>query len=332
MNLQHRHLKALAACLAAAAFILPGLQFRASADDSDSRVLSIKPRIVAKGQTICLKDVVSNHQVLTDAEKELEVTETPVSNDETVTLVDLAFMLQKHPSMMSARLKGPKTIVLQRRADNSAVDKAKADLVKQIRSMAPWKDWEIDVMLSASDEAIISKAAPFAQLEILPSENRTMIGAVNLNVAFLDERGKTLMRSSLNPTILKKVNVVVLNSNGKQGQILGESILKKVPMWLGPENKDYVTELGDCVGRELARSMSTGDILKANDILNPVCARKGDIIWVECKSGGLMVKLAVMALEGGRQGDMIKVVNKSTQKMFSVVLASEKYGVYKIGG
>jgi len=334
MNYRRHSLKAAAAFIALIALLLlPVFQRSASAAEGDGmRVLTVKPRIVSKTASVHLRDVVANYQVLSDEEKEFEITEAPVSSDENLTIVDLAFMLQKYPSLMSARLKGPKTVVLQKIADNSAVEKAKSELVKQIRGMSPWKDWEIDVLLSNSDESLISKASPFSKLEILPSENKTMIGPVNLNVAFLDENGRQTMKGTLNPTILKKVNVVVLNSNGKQGQLLQESFLKKVPMWLGPENKDYISDFNDCVGRELARSMSTGEIMRASDILNPVCAKKGDIIWVECRSGSLMVKLAVTALDGGRQGDMIKVVNKSTQKIFTVELTGERYGVFRIGG
>ena len=301
------------------------------AQDDTKRVLSVKARIVTKSQVIKLKDIAVNYQMLTESEKELEVTEAPTASDETITIVDLAYMLQRHPELMNIRLKGPRNIILQKASDASAIEKAKADIVEQIKSMSPWKDWEIDVILSSSDENTISKAWPFSKVELLPSDNKTMIGAVNLNVAFIDNSGRQSSKSLLNPTILKKVEVVVLNANIRQGQVLAESSIKRVPMWLGPENKDFVTEIDDCIGRELAKSMSAGEIVRTNDILNPVCAKKGDMIWVECKSGSLMVKLAVTALEGGRQGDMIKVLNQPTQKSFSVQLTGEKQGLYRIG-
>ena len=319
---------ALLAALLGAGALAP---LQAQDDSSGKRVISVKPRIISKGSCIKLKDIAVNYQSLSEAEKELEVAEAPVNSDETVTLIDLAYMLQRHPELMNVRLKGPRSIVLQKASDSTAIDKAKADIVEQIKGMAPWKDWEIDVILSATDENAISKAWPFVKVELLPSENKTMIGAVNLNVAFVDSNGRQGSKCILSPTILKKVGVVVLNTNCKQGQLLMESSVKRIPMWLGPENKDYVTELDDCLGRELAKSMSAGEIIKANDILNPVCAKKGDMIWVECRSGFMTVRLAVTALEGGRQGDMIKVVNQPTQKTFSVQLTGEKQGLYRMG-
>jgi flagella basal body P-ring formation protein FlgA len=232
---------------------------------------------------------------------------------------------------MDLRLKGPRNIVLQKASDSAAVEKAKSEIVSQIKALAPWKDWDIDVMLSSSDENSISKAWPFNRVEVLPSENRTMTGPVNLNVAFIDAGGRTSSKCALNPTILRKVEVVVLNANCRQGQILSETMLKRVPMWLGPEGKDCMTDYNACVGRELARTMSTGDIVKANDILNPVCAKRGDMIWVECRDHGLSVKLAVTAMESGRQGDLIKVVNQPTQRTFLVLLVGERQALYKMG-
>lgn len=322
---------AIAAAIAALVGLCASVPLQAQEDASSKRVISVKPRIVAKGSVVKLRDVAVSCASLTEAEKELEVVEAPVNADENVSLVDLAYMLQRYPELMNLRLKGPRTVVLQKSSDSAVVDKAKADIVQQIKGMAPWKDWEIDVILSASDEAAISKAWPFSRVELLPSENKAMIGAVNLNVAFIDQNGRQSGKSILAPTILKKVGVVVLNSNCRQGQILGEGSIKKVPMWLGPENKDYVTDFEDCLGRELAKSMSAGDIVRSNDILSPVCAKKGDMIWVECRSGALTVRLAVTALEGGRQGDLIKVVNQPTQKVFSVQLTGEKQGLYRMG-
>ncbi len=321
----------IAAALAALLGLCASAPLQAQDDSSGKRVISVKSRVVAKGSCIRLKDIAVNGMALTEAERELEVIEAPTDSDQTIGIVDLAYMLQRYPELMNLRLKGPRTIILQKASDSSAIDKAKGDIVQQIKGMAPWKDWEIDVILSASDESSISKAWPFSKVELLPSENKTMIGSVNLNVAFVDANGRQSGKCILSPTILKKVGVVVLNSNCRQGQILGEGSVKKVPMWLGPENKDYVTELDECLGREIAKSMSAGEIVRSNDILNPVCAKKGDMVWVECRSGALSVRLAVTALEGGRQGDMIKVLNQPTQKTFSIQLTGEKQGYYRMG-
>lgn len=280
------------AMILAAAFALCASPLGLQADAA-KRVLSIKGRVMSKSPTVRMKDIVVNPQSLTESERELEVTEAPTKADETIGIVDLAYMLQKHPGLMDVSIKGPRNIVIQRVADSETVRKAKDDIVSHIKTIPPWKDWEIDVILSPSDESIVSKAAPFAKVEVLPSENKNMIGAVNLNIAFIGEDGRQLSKSSINPTILKKAQVLVMNANSRQGQILSSSDIKRIPMWLGPENRDYVTEESECVGRELAKALPMGEIIKSSDMLRPVCAKRGDIIWIECKSGPLSVKLAV---------------------------------------
>jgi flagella basal body P-ring formation protein FlgA len=305
------------------------LQALAQGDDS-SRVLSIKSRISSKEKVIRVKDIASNYQILSDAERELEVAETPVAADETITIIDLAYMLQRHSELMDLRLKGPRNIVLQKASDSAAVEKAKSEIVSQIKALAPWKDWDIDVMLSSSDENSISRPGPSTGRSPAFRE-QDHDGPRQPECRFHRRRRRTSSKCALNPTILRKVEVVVLNANCRQGQILSETMLKRVPMWLGPEGKDCMTDYNACVGRELARTMSTGDIVKANDILNPVCAKRGDMIWVECRDHGLSVKLAVTAMESGRQGDLIKVVNQPTQRTFLVLLVGERQALYKMG-
>lgn len=296
------------------------------------RVISIKSVVSSKTPEIRLKDLVTNKRVLTDVEQELVVMDTPKAKDESIGIVEIAYMLQKHPEMENVRIKGARNITVQKLVDTSMVDKAKRDIIEQIKKESPWKDWDIDVLLSLSDEAIVTKAAPFSKVEVLPSENRNMLGTVNLNIAFIDENGKQVGKSSINPTILKKVMVSVMNSNCKQGQILTQANIQLTPMWLGPEGRNYISNPEECIGRELAKSMAAGEIIRTTDVLNPVCAKKGDVISVECHSGALMVKISAVALDNGRQGENIRVMNQTSRKSFTVELIGEKTASMNAGG
>ncbi len=302
-----------------------------AADAGAERVLILKSRIVTKDTFIKLKDLASNPQILSDTEKELTVIETPTRKDETVNIVDIAYMLQKHPELADLNLRGPKTIVLQRFSGNEYIEKAKNDILASLRSTAPWNDWEIDLQLSPSDESSINRAGAFSKAKVLPSDNKTMVGLVTLNVAFFDEHEKQVYKSSLNPVIMRKTSVVVLSSSCKQGQILSENSLSKVSVWVGGDKKDYITDYDLCVGRELAKNMQAGDILQTSDIMNPICVKKGDMMWIECKSGPLTITIAGTAVEGGRLGEVIKVKNQSSQKIFPVELTGDKKGVYRSG-
>jgi len=111
---------------------------------------------------------------------------------------------------------------------------------------------------------------------------------------------------------------------------LRKNDIKKVPIWVGGDKKDYIADENHCIGKELAKNLSTGDIIRTNDLLSPVCAKRGDVLWVECRSGALSVRVAATAMENGRMGDVIKVKNNSSKKTFDAELVSEREAFCKI--
>jgi flagella basal body P-ring formation protein FlgA len=312
-------------------FIWGQLHFSSEAASKAKRIIDIKDRIVATGATVKLKDIVINQEMLSDKEKELEITETPDKIDRIISLINMAYLFQRHHELMDTRLRGPKNIVIQRRESSEYVNKAKKQILEYIRSHAPWKDWEVDMLFSSNDELLISKVGAFDRVEVFPYDNKRMVGTVGLRIVFYDDKKRENGKASINPVILRKVDVFVMNNNVKRGQIISKYNIKTVPIWIGEGKKDYVTAEKNCIGRELARNVNHGDIIRGSDLLNPVCAKKGDSVWVECLSGSLAVRLVVTALEDGREGDFIKVMNRASKSTFRVELTGEKQGKYKLG-
>ncbi|OGV54721.1 MAG: flagella basal body P-ring formation protein FlgA [Lentisphaerae bacterium GWF2_52_8] len=312
------------------ALVCGQLSLRANDGEEHARVVMIKPRIETRGSVVKMKDMLLNPDLLQEEEKELEIMDTPIRADKSLSLLELACLMQKHPQLHELSIRGPSSVVVQRGSNSEALDKAKQAIIAYLKENAPWKDWEVDVMFSPSDEHLISRVEPFKRVEVFPYDNKGMLGTVALSVAFFNEFDRQVSKQTISPVILKKVYVSVMNSQVKQGRVLNGSELKKVPMWLGADKRDYITDEKDCLGKELAKSMSPGDILKAGDLLNPVCAKQGETVWVECRSGALSVKLAVTAMEAGRKGDMVTVKNQSTQKTFKVEMIGERQAVYRI--
>lgn len=298
--------------------------------DEGTRILNIKECIIAKDDVIRLKDIVSNTGMLTEEERDYEITDTPKTSQTVLSIVDLAYLFQRHESLMNVRLRGPKNITLKRIKSTEYLEKARREILEFVKSNPPWKDWEIDMLLNSSDELSLSRAGAFESLEVKSYENKGMLGPVALSVTLLDNKKKQIEKLTVTPVILRKVDVIVINNNGKIGEKIKKEDLRKVPIWVGGDKKDYVMEENKCVGYELARNISSGDMLHSADILRPVCAKKGDLIWIECKSGALSVRMAATAMENGREGDSVKVMNNSSNKIFSVELTGEKEGVHRI--
>ncbi len=299
--------------------------------DAARRVLRLKSKVETQGKVIQLKDLVANNAVLTAEEAEYEIMKTPLESDVKMSLVDIAYIMQRYPSLMSVKIKGEPLVVFKHVGDMHVLDQAKKLMHRYLKSNQPWKDWDIDVVFNANDEALISRVGAFSRMEAEPTDSKSMIGTVDFRVSFYDEHDRLISKQNLSPKILCRADAFVIRDSHPKGHVLSTSDLKKVPVWLGDDKKGYITDEKLCVGKELAREVTSGDYLRVNDLLNPVCARRGEVIWVTSTIGGLSVKLAVRAEQNGRLGDMIRVTNRSTQKAFDVELTGPKNAVLKMG-
>ncbi len=294
------------------------------------RILQIKRRISTRNTMVKLKDIIENTTVLSKQEGEYVVMKTPVEDDVSMSIIDVAYALQKFPSLLQSKLKGPRRVTIMRLSDMRYVDRAKKMILSYLRKNAPWKDWEVELMFDANDEIMISKVGSFARIEAMPYDTKGMIGIVDFRISFYDENDKLIKKMNLSPKILRRANAFVLRETRPQGYIVRQNDLKIVPVWIGGEKNRYITDKKDCVGKELAKEIIAGEFIRQPDMINPICARRGQMIWVTCASGGLSVKLGVLASQTGRLGDTIRAINRSTKKELNVELTGDRAAVYKL--
>lgn len=330
MNMNFLNFKTALVNVAAALVVFCGILNIPVYAEERERILNIKDNVVAKDDVIRLQEIVINTGVLTDEEKEYEITDAPKSGQSVLSIVDLAFLFQKYNSLMDAKLRGAKLITLKKAKTSEFLDKARKEIINYVKATPPWNEWEIDVLFNSTDELLISRAGQFDHLEVKSYETKGMLGTVAFSVIFYDKNNRQLEKANISPVILRKLDVLVMNNNLKMSEKIKREDIKKIPTWIGAEKKDYITDENKCVGYELARNISSGDMLRNGDLLRPVCAKKGDIVWVECNMGALTVRTPVTVLENGREGDSVKAVNNSSNKPITIELIKEKEAVYKM--
>lgn len=292
------------------------------------RILDVKHKIYSGDESIKLFQIISNPKILTEEEQNLIVMETPLERSRSISINELAYKLRKYTELHDTKLRGPRSITFQKLQNKEYLYKAKEAITNYIKNTDPWKDWEVDILFSNDDELRIIKVGEFDKLDVMPYDNKSMIGTLAFRLTFKNKKGQTMGKTIVNPVVLKKIYVVVINTNAHSGQVIKKSDLKTVPLWVGDQKKNYITSIKRCIGKELARKMTYGDIIREADLLNQMCVKRGDLIWVRCQSGALTVKVAAVALQKGREGDFIRVKNKASQKEFMVELIGPKKAVF----
>ncbi|MDD3119568.1 MAG: hypothetical protein PHQ27_10335, partial [Victivallales bacterium] len=239
-----------------------------AAATAPTRVLRLKNMVTTRERTVFLRDLVTNRAVLTGEEADYEIFKTPVDGDVTMSIVDIAYMLQKYPSLMTTRLKGERNIVFKHVTDMYSLDQAKKLMVRYLKGRAPWRDWDIDVVFSPNDETLISRMGTFSRMEAEPTDSRSMIGTVDFRVSFYDEHDRLIGKLNLSPKILCRAEAYVMRESRAKGHVLTAADLKAVPIWLGDEKKGLITDKKAGIGKELAKGLTAGDYLRTVDLLN----------------------------------------------------------------
>ncbi|OGV34236.1 MAG: flagella basal body P-ring formation protein FlgA [Lentisphaerae bacterium GWF2_45_14] len=288
------------------------------------RTINIKERVESDRNAVKLKDFVINKGMLSDEELEFDIVEVSEKREKTLSLVDLACVLQNYNSLMNVQLRGPSYITVRRLKSSEHLDRARREIADYIKGNPPWNDWEVDVLLNSNDELLLSKAGEFSKLEVKSYSSSKMLGTVAFRIILYDMDGRQKDILAINPVIQRKVDVIVAADSLQKGQIIRKGDLKTAPMWIDGSSRDMILDEADCIGKEVAKKVNSGEFIRTSDVLMPVCAKKGDIIWVECISGALSVRVAATVLENGRLGDFIKVRNNSSQKVIDVELTEEK--------
>jgi flagella basal body P-ring formation protein FlgA len=85
----------------------------------------------------------------------------------------------------------------------------------------------------------------------------------------------------------------------------------------GPVNGDAYTggiEAETAIGLEAVRRLSIGHVVRGNDVATPRLVKRGELVTVRARSGGLTITTSGRALADGRKGDDIRVVLPATSR------------------
>jgi flagellar basal body P-ring formation protein FlgA len=70
----------------------------------------------------------------------------------------------------------------------------------------------------------------------------------------------------------------------------------------------------DASGMEAARNLTAGNIVRRSDLMKPQLVRRGEPVTIRIVSGALVITSSGRALNGGGQGEMVRVVTTTTNR------------------
>jgi flagella basal body P-ring formation protein FlgA len=107
----------------------------------------------------------------------------------------------------------------------------------------------------------------------------------------------------LTADILLRREVLVATREIERRELISDPDVRLEPRWIPPgENPP---DRGAVVGSEARARIKEGSTFKSNAVESPVLIRRGDVVYVECLSGSMVVRARAKALGAGREGETI---------------------------
>ena len=125
----------------------------------------------------------------------------------------------------------------------------------------------------------------------------------------------------------KYANVPVLNRSLKIGDVITEDSIT-TEMRLIQSYQDAMTDKKSVIGMQAARFLTVGQMLTSRDLKREQILRKGQMVKAIFGGDALEISISAQAEEGGAVGDVIKVKNLDSLKMFAAKIIDR--GLVKI--
>ncbi len=276
----------------------------------------LKENSILSDDTIKLGDVF--YDLARDQDRVLGMAPRPgkemVLNAKTLLRIALALDLDWRPTHQSDH------IILRREATVIDRDIIETTILKAMRDDGIYGDYEL--FLPTQYHEII-----------LPVDQPAAFEITRLNV---DTRRKTFEAtiaapSAINPIQQLKitghmdavVEIPVLSGNLQNGRIITERDITSLKIRERDFSADTIGDAHQLLGMTARRIITAGRPIKSVDLIAPQIVKRGELVTLSLLNGSMRLTTQVKALQNGAKGDVIRVVNTSSNQVLQATIQRE---------
>lgn len=278
--------------------------------------MSLKPDTVLKGDVITLGDIF--YDPPHDADKVLGPAPRPgsemVLDAQALTQVAMALNLPWRPAT------GAEHISLSRSATLIEESRIKDALKSALAQKGMPGTFDL-IFAAGAGDMILPDDQP-ASFDItslsFDLEKRTFKAALAApNVQ------KPLIRNEISGSIEQIIAVPVLKDSLSNGAIIGPRDIDTINVPARQINSQTVLDANNIIGMTPRRTVVAGTPVKAEDLAAPQIIQRGKTVLMVYKNGPLTLTAQGKALDNGAKGDVVRVVNASTNRSLQAVAVAE---------
>lgn len=177
---------------------------------------------------------------------------------------------------------------------------------------------EPQIRFSPTARRALALAGPAYTFRVRPRSN-DLLGLVTLEADVL-EGGRVTQTVPIVAEVALLKSIVVTRRPINRGQILEERDLMLVERQFTRVGDIGLSDIQPLLGQEANRFLDSGALIAARDVQSRPLVRRGDLVTVWVRQGGLVVKTVAKALRPGVYGETIEVKNEVTKETFPVTV------------
>ncbi len=171
----------------------------------------------------------------------------------------------------------------------------------------------VSVRFSSASREVLSAGGPDAKFEIQMRDG-SLPGLVGLDVTILRaEQQPEHVSVSVDASVTRAV--VVARRGLNQGSIIKAGDVETAERTFSKRDDAGITDLSSVVGREVRSFVRAGDQLRARDLRDAPMVRRGDLVTLWTRRGGLVIKSAGRAAGSGSLGDLVPIRVEGSAEM-----------------
>ena len=168
----------------------------------------------------------------------------------------------------------------------------------------------IEYSVNSLDSRLAMKDCPDELKTELKSRNN--IGRVNIRIS-CNEQNPWSLYVPVDVDLFRPI-VTTISPIGK-GEVLSRYELEMREMDISQLNGAYYTDMDEVLGMQAKRPIRADKPVIANYLEPPLLIKKGEQVQMTARSGGLVVKIAGVALMDGHKGQQISVRNNQSKRV-----------------
>ncbi len=188
---------------------------------------------------------------------------------------------------------------------------------------------ELRVSFNDRDDTLLNRSTAGLRVLAVPTAS-ALSQRIPIRVTLFD--GDTLVdERTVSTDVLVKMETVVMLTGVDRGVEITPSVISQRTQWVAPSSRPPATR-EQAIGSVARTRLEAGQMIETGDVESPIAAKRGEIVYVDCLSGRLVVKVRARAVGTVREGEIAELKIDGGDGSFFARMSGKGRAVMLVGG